>query len=197
MKIIFVRHGLSTANEMQVLSGKKDVSLSEDGIKKLYTLKDTIIYPKTDYYVTSSLKRTVETFNILFEGNVINKTEDRFSEIDFGNYEERSYDNLDLDDYFSRIYLGECISENELYVDFCKRIEAALVDLIFELRELGFNSATVVSHSTVIRSLIVKATVDNLETFQVTRPKNGCMYVFELDVDEFGGLVFGGLEVLE
>ncbi len=197
MKIIFVRHGLSTANELRVLSGKKDVSLSEEGVKKLHNLKSSIIYPKADYYVTSSLKRTVETFNILFEGNKINKTEDRFSEMDFGNYEQRSYDNLDLDDYFSRIYLGECISENELYVDFCKRIEDGLVELICELKELGLSSATVVSHSTVIRSLIVKATTDDLETFQVTRPKNGCGYVFELDVDEFGRLVFGGLEVFE
>ncbi len=196
MKIIFVRHGLSTANEKRVLSGKMDVSLSEEGIKKLHTIKKTITYPKTDYYVTSTLRRTVETFNILFEGESVNKTEERFSEIDFGGYEQRSYDDLDLDNYFSRVYLGESISNNELYSDFCDRIRDGLVDLIFELKEKGFSSATVVSHSTVIRSLILKATTDDLETFQVTRPKNGCGYVFELDVVD-GELIFSGFEVLE
>ncbi len=196
MKIIFIRHGLSTANEMRVLSGKRDVSLSEEGIKKLHILKNNIIYPKTDYYVTSNLKRTIETFNILFEGMTINKTEERFSEMDFGGYEQKSYDFLDLDDYFSRVYLGENISDNELYSDFYSRIKAGLVDLISELQSLGLSSATVVSHSTVIRTLIVKATKDDLETFQLTRPKNGCGYIFELDVVD-GELVFGGLEVLE
>ncbi len=196
MKIIFVRHGLSTSNEKRVLSGKMDVSLSQDGIKKLHNLKKTITYPKTDYYVTSSLKRTVETFQILFEGETINKTEERFSEMDFGGYEQRSYDNLDLDNYFSRVYLGELISNNELYSDFYNRIKEGLIDLICELKDKNLNSATIVSHSTVIRTLIVKATTDTLETFQVTRPKNGCAYIFELDVVD-GELVFGELEILE
>ncbi len=194
MKIIFVRHGLSTANEKRVLSGKMDVSLSKEGIKKLHSLKNTITYPKTDYYVTSNLRRTVETFNILFENETINKTEERFSEMDFGDYEQRSYDNLD--NYFSRIYMGENIENNELYSDFYDRIKAGLIDLISELKDNNMNSATVVSHSTVIRTLIVKCTTDNLETFQVTRPKNGCAYIFDLDVLD-GELVFGGLEVLE
>ncbi len=193
MKIVFIRHGYSLANERRVLSGNLDVSLSPNGIEQLQNFKNNVKYPETDYYVTSNLVRTHETFNILFEGKTINKKDSRFAEIDFGDYEEKSFDDLDMDDYFARLYQNENLSNNELMSDFYDRIEKGLIDLVNELKENNLNSATVIAHSTVIRILIVKATSDDLETFKKTRPKNGLGYVFDIDVVD-GKIVFNSCE---
>ncbi len=189
MKIVLIRHGLSEANKKRVISGLMDVDLSEEGIEYLKELKKSTNYPETDYYVATGLKRTVQTFNILFEGKEIDKIEERFNEIDFGDYENISFDSIDMDDYFLRIYKNENISNNELISDFYNRLENGLIDLVNELKDKNLNSATIVAHSTVIRILAVKATDDSLENFRVTRPKNGLGFILDVDVVD-GKLIY-------
>ncbi len=189
MQLVLIRHGLTEANEKRILSGHYDTKLSEKGILHLKNLKQTVKYPKTDYYATSHLLRTQETFNILFEGNKINKIDERFAEINFGDYEQNSFDDLDLDDFFGRLYENEQIGNVEPLNKVYKRMENALLDLINELKEKNLNSATIISHSTAIRIIVVKATSDNINTFRTTRPKNGLGYILDVDVKN-GKLVY-------
>ncbi len=184
MKLILIRHGLSEANEKRILSGHLDVSLSNTGISILKDLKSNINYPETDIYLTSHLKRTVETFDILFEDKTIKRKDERFSEINFGDYESKSFDDLDMDDFFSRLYLDEKISNVETISELYCRIEEGLIDLLKEMKNEGLESATILSHSTVIRTIVVKATNNSLDTFRNTRPKNGLGYILDVDIVE-------------
>lgn len=197
MKIVFVRHGYSTANRDCILSGITDVQLSEEGIEKLIELKNTVTYPETDFYVTTNLVRTQETFNILYEGKKIDKIESRFCEINMGDYEAKTFVGLDVNEYFGKIYQDQNISNNETATQLFERVEEGLIDLIYELREKNLNSATVVSHSYVMRLLAAKANDGTLETFLRIRPKNGMGFIFDIDVDNNGKIIFNSFEEIK
>ncbi len=182
MKIVLVRHGYSLANEKRILSGHLDTELSEKGVLHLKNLKETVKYPETDYYATSHLLRTQQTFNILFEGKKINKIDERFAEINFGDYEQKSFDELDLDEFFGKLYTESKVGNVEGLDELYNRMESGLIDIITELKEKGLNSATIVSHSTSIRVVVVNATSNDLKTFRATRPKNGLGYILDVDV---------------
>ncbi len=189
MKLVLIRHGYSLANEQRVLSGHFDVELSEKGILHLKNLKETVSYPETDYYATSHLLRTQQTFNILFEGKEINKIDERFAEINFREFERKSFDDIDLDDFFGKLYTEKQVGNVETLDELYNRMENGLIDLITELQEKGLNSATIVSHSTAIRIIVVHATTNDLNTFRTTRPKNGLGYILDVDVVD-GKLVY-------
>ncbi len=182
MKLVLIRHGYSLANEKRILSGHLDVNLSEKGILELKKLKSTVKYPETDIYLASTLVRTEETFNILFEGKSLLKKDDRFSEINFGEYEEKAFDELDLDSFFIKLYLGEKISNIESISSLRNRFEDGLLELLIDMKKNNLQSATIISHSIAIRTIVVKATNDNADTFHMTRPKNGLGYILDVDV---------------
>ncbi len=195
MKLIFIRHGLSEANKARVISGSKDVSLSEEGKSQLINIRNKTAYPKSDFNVVTGLIRTHETFNILFPDRKIDKIEKRFSEISFGDYEGKSFDEIDLDDYFKRLYHNEVIGNNETMNELYQRVQEGLVELILELKENNHSSATIVAHSTVIRIVVVKALGDTYEIFKDIKPKNGLGYVVDIDVVD-GNIVYNGCEIL-
>ncbi len=195
MKLVFIRHGLSEANKMRVLSGSKDVSLSEEGKLQLVKIRDKMIYPESDFNVVTSLKRTHETFNILFPERKIDKIEHRFSEISFGDYEGKSFDEVDLDEYFKKLYFNEVVGNGETISQLYERVEDGLIDLVNELNENGHSTATIVAHSTVIRIVAVKALGDTYEIFKSIMPKNGLGYIVDVDVLD-GNIVFNKCEIL-
>lgn len=195
MKIVLVRHGFSESNEKRLFSGSQDVSLSAIGRKELLSLKKEKNYPVTDYYVTSTLMRTKQTFEILYPDKKINMEDSRFSELFFGDYEGTPLDDIDLDDYFKRIYNNENINNNEIFSDFYKRIENGLIDLITNLNEKNMNSVTIVTHFTVIRTIVTKATNDTYEQYLKIRTGNGLGYILDISVEN-GKLVYNSCEEL-
>lgn len=195
MKIVLVRHGFSESNEKRLFSGSQDVSLSAIGRKELLSLKKEKNYPVTDYYVTSTLMRTKQTFEILYPDKKINMEDSRFSELFFGDYEGTPLDDIDLDDYFKRIYNNENINNNEIFSDFYKRIENGLIDLITNLNEKNMNSVTIVTHFTVIKTIVTKAIDDTYEQYLKIRTGNGLGYILDISVEN-GKLVYNSCEEL-
>lgn len=90
MSIYLIRHGKTEANEKHLYCGSTDLPLSEKGRAELLTLRYDIA-PKR--FVTSGRKRTDETLRILF-GNVPFSVDSRFREVDFGDFEMKSYEML-------------------------------------------------------------------------------------------------------
>lgn len=90
MSIYLIRHGKTEANEKHLYCGSTDLSLSENGREELRALNYAIT-PKR--FVTSGMKRTEETLKILF-GNVPFTVDTRFREVDFGDFEMKSYEQL-------------------------------------------------------------------------------------------------------
>ncbi len=196
MKFVFIRHGLSESNKNRIISGSKDVPLSDEGKAQLIELRENIFYPKTDYNVVTSLSRTRQTFEILFPNEKIDKVEHRLSEISFGEYEGMSFDDINLDNYFFKLYHNEDVCGNETMEELYCRVEESLVDLILELRQKNLKSAKIVAHSTVIRAVAVKSLKDDYETFKKVKPKNGRGFIIDIDVDNSNRLVFKSCESL-
>ncbi len=95
--LYFIRHGRTEANEKKLYCGSTDLPLSEQGIEELQTLAYTV--PAETLFVTSGMKRTEQTLEILF-GNVPHQTDAHFREVDFGLFEMKGYEELkDREDY--------------------------------------------------------------------------------------------------
>ena len=90
MTIYLIRHGKTEANEKHLYCGSTDLSLSIAGKEELCKLEYDI---KNVCFLTSGMKRTNETLQSLF-GDVSYKEEPRFREVDFGDFEMHSYEQL-------------------------------------------------------------------------------------------------------
>lgn len=103
MTIYLIRHGKTEANEQHLYCGSTDIGLSEAGKEALRKLNYPV--PKADF-VTSGMRRTNETLALLFPG-VTFRTEPSFREVDFGEFEMRSYQQLKEDPAYLRWITGE------------------------------------------------------------------------------------------
>ena len=90
MTVYLIRHGETEANEKRLYCGSTDLSLSEPGRAELEQLHYDINNVR---FITSGMKRTNETLQILF-GDVPFEVEPRFREVDFGIFEMHSYEDL-------------------------------------------------------------------------------------------------------
>ena len=96
MTIYLIRHGKTEANEKHLYCGSTDLPLSEAGREELQGVHYDI---KNVRFLTSGMKRTNETLQILF-GDIFYEVDPRFREVDFGIFEMQSYDELkDTPDY--------------------------------------------------------------------------------------------------
>ena len=100
MSIYLIRHGKTVANEQHLYCGSTDLPLSDGGREELLSMRYDIT---PERFVTSGMKRTDETLRILF-GNVPFSVDSRFREVDFGDFEMKSYEML-KDDPAYQIWL--------------------------------------------------------------------------------------------
>ncbi len=186
------------SNKNKIFSGTQDIDLCEEGIEQLKQYKNTYNYPKTDIYVSSPLKRCIQTFDILYPEETIYKINENFKEIFFGDIEGKPFSHIEnFEQYFEKIFKNENITNNELFNDFEKRVLKGLKEVINDLQTNNFESATIICHSMVIRAILKKAY--NLEVITVKTlppPKNGKAYLLEIDIKD-DNLIFNKCEELK
>lgn len=90
MSIWLIRHGKTAANEQHLYCGSTDLPLSEAGREALSQLHYEA--PEARFF-TSGMIRTEQTLQILF-GDVPHCAERDFREVDFGDFEMHSYEQL-------------------------------------------------------------------------------------------------------
>ena len=96
MTIYLIRHGKTEANERRLYCGSTDLSLSESGREELNDIHYDI---QNVHFLTSGMKRTDETMELLFPGQAYRR-DTRFREVDFGVFEMHGYAELkDRPDY--------------------------------------------------------------------------------------------------
>ena len=105
MHLHLIRHGKTDANEKSLYCGASDLPLSDKGKSELLALKERGIYPTSaDLYFTSSMKRAKQTLDILY-GSVPSESMPQLSEYNFGEFEMKCHDELELrDDYQNWIF---------------------------------------------------------------------------------------------
>lgn len=93
MKIIFIRHGKTKGNIEKRYIGSTDEELSEEGGNEIKALKNT--YPCAERIISSPMKRCTETAKIIY-GDIF-ETYDDLKECDFGDFENKNYEELKND----------------------------------------------------------------------------------------------------
>ncbi|MDR2114897.1 MAG: phosphoglycerate mutase family protein [Planctomycetaceae bacterium] len=178
MIIHLLRHGRTTANEKHLYCGSSDQPLSCGGIEELRQLKTKIPFPIAERYVTSGLRRTIETLKILYN-KIPDAVIEELNEYNFGDFEMKTYDELKENPDYLRWILGEdhvpC-PNGESREKFRKRIRYG-----FKLiREMKADSVFTVCHGGVIASLMNMLFSGQKLSYDEWLPKNGHGYTIEI-----------------
>ena len=175
IEVYLIRHGRTICNEKRLYCGKTDVSLSEQGIKELKTLKSIMRYPRCNKYFTSGAVRANETFKILYEDESYEELSG-FFEYDFGDFEMKSYEDL---------------KENKLYK---KRIKKEFNNFIEAINSNGYESVLLISHGGTIGT-ILECFYDNSKNFYSWQPKCGEGYKIIIEFENNNFIIKEVLEI--
>lgn len=168
MTIYLIRHGRTEANEQSLYCGSTDVGLSESGREELHDICHDI---KKVRFLTSGMRRANETLALLF-GDVPYDTDSRFREVDFGEFEMFSYEDLkDRADF--RVWLA---GDNETNVppggESGRQMKKRAVEAFSEIRE----DTCIVTHGGVIAAIMAHLFPEEGKSRCQWQPKNGHGY---------------------
>ena len=172
MTIYLIRHGKTEANEKHLYCGSTDLPLSETGKAELQELHYDI---KNAHFITSGMKRTNETLQILF-GHVPYKVDPRFREVDFGIFEMHSYECLkDTQEY--QTWLS---GDNEANIppkgESGVQMRERVLEAFSELQE----DTCIITHGGVIAAIMEHLFPEENKNLYQWQPKPGCGYrIFE------------------
>jgi len=98
LKIIFVRHGLTPANEQRLYCGSTNNFLSPAGVEQVKKAARALKKEKIDVWLCGESKRTKQTLKIIFDELVLPYDDivvrKDIKEIDFGKFENFSFDEV-------------------------------------------------------------------------------------------------------
>ena len=147
MRILLLRHGITEANEKHLYCGSTDLPLSPAGRAALR--RQEMPAPGTRF-ITSGMRRCNETLEALF-GTVPYEIEPDFREIDFGDFEMKSYEMLKEDPAYQAWLTGDNMEnippEGESGNQMCARVLKALPELFTE-------DTVLVTHGGVIAAIM-------------------------------------------
>ena len=171
MSIYLIRHGKTRANEQHLYCGSTDLSLSAGGREELLSLRYAIA---PERFVTSGMRRTDETLQILF-GNVPFSVDARFREVDFGDFEMKSYEMLKDDPAYQAWLTGD----NESNIPPNGESGAQMTHRVLEaLREIPDGTA-LVTHGGVIAAIMESLFPGEGKNRYQWQPEPGCGYCLE------------------
>ena len=169
MTIYLIRHGKTEANEKHLYCGSTDLPLSEVGRAELRNIRYDI---KNVRFLTSGMKRTNETLQILF-GDVPYETDSCFREVDFGIFEMQSYEDLKDTTQYQAWLTGNneanIPSQGESGVQMKKRV----LEAFSEIQE----DTCIITHGGVIASVMEQLFPGEGKNRYQWQPKPGCGYV--------------------
>jgi alpha-ribazole phosphatase len=154
--IHFIRHG----NIDETLSGKyigtTNPPLSDKGKNELLKLDKEFKYPGTMAVFTSPLKRCTQTAELLYPQQkplII----DHFSEINFGEWEGKTADELKDDPDFEKWLSGSTDVKpprGESNADFTRRVCLMFESIVEGLMKTGTTESVIITHGGVIMTLL-------------------------------------------
>lgn len=154
--ITLFRHGLTLDNKRKAFLGWNDSPLCEEAIEQLSTYD---FNPSSyDLFVTSDLRRCVETMKRLFP-QVTPKMMSHFREMSFGFYEGKTYEQLKDDPHFQKFFNAPfrvTPKDGESFQQFSERVDHGWKKLVEVVLETGKTKPFVVTHGGVIRYLLTK-----------------------------------------
>lgn len=161
MKVLLLRHAMTAGNALHRYIGRTDEPLSPEGIEAAKAVKaeceqaanqqaaneQNARYNPSTVYVTP-LKRTGQTASILFPNARQIVIED-LREMDFGNFENRSAEDMISDNAYQDWVAGNCLGQcphGESTQAFMQRVQTAFAETV----SACMNSSQVQSTDTVV-----------------------------------------------
>ncbi|CAM3459064.1 histidine phosphatase family protein [Erysipelothrix anatis] len=190
MKVVLVRHGFTVGNDLGTYTGWSDTMLSDKGIRELKEYREAYNYPETDRYYTSDLTRTIDTFKLIYgEETPITESTFAFREINFGDYEDVRWDQINNIPY-NEVYIqnkphvnGETISQVSL------RLFGKLTAVLGEMQKAGEDSVTIVCHSGVIKTILMFLKPVSFDNYRRIDTPNGLGYILDVDFDALNNYI--------
>ena len=168
MSIYLIRHGKTQANEKRLYCGSTDLPLSEQGAEELKDLSYAIC---PERFVTSGMKRTDETLKCLF-GDVPFSVDTRFREVDFGDFEMKSYAQLKDEPAYQAWISGDNEANvppnGESGVQMTRRV----LEAFWELPD----GTALIAHGGVIAAIMASLFPEEGKHRYQWQPQNGCGY---------------------
>ncbi len=169
-KIHILRHGLTTANlEGRYIGCRTDLPLCPEGLKELKTLRENLEYPTVDGVYTSPLLRAKQTAAVIypgFEPTVI----DELTEYDFGDFENKTADILELDENYALWTSGKIPSppSGESNTDFIKRQALGINIIVRDMMDKGITESAAIMHGGAIMMLLSTCAVPRKRSVEWT-----------------------------
>lgn len=180
--IQFVRHGISLANELNMIAGWKDVPLTDAGREELREVRETYNYLETERYYSSDLLRCRETFDILFAPeHEITAYLPSFREICFHEMDGHVFEDKDAYRAYFKDWVHDIqVKDEETLSPLKARGMLALSSFLDRMDRENFSTATIVSHSGFIRGLMCALLHFPNEKWNELTVPNGRGFVFTL-----------------
>ncbi|MBQ9197764.1 MAG: histidine phosphatase family protein [Clostridia bacterium] len=130
--IYIIRHGKTAMNQANVLQGRSDCPLSEEGVRQAEEAAKRLRGIRFSYVFSSPLIRAVQTARIVAPC-VSPKLDDRLIEMDYGPYEGVSLDHMppEILTFFSDFIRNPAPQGMEPLADVVKRAGAFLEEIRF------------------------------------------------------------------
>lgn len=171
--VYLLRHGRTEANRRRLYCGSTDLPLSPEGMAELRRLAARGGYPPITglRVITSGLRRTAETLLAIY-GPTPFETEPGFREMDFGDFEGKSYEMLRDDGAYQAWIAGDneknrC-PNGESGADMTRRVLAAWERVVRDGRD-----ALLVIHGGPIAAILQSLEPERGESRYRLQPENG------------------------
>ena len=175
MTVWLLRHGRTQYNDERRYQGRLDIPLSPAGAAELTAAGFS---PETVY--VSPLCRARETARILFP-KAAQTVIDDFAEMDFGDFDGRTADEMEHDAAYRAWVDGDCTAQcphGESRARFCERTCAAFETLMDDCQE---EHLVIVAHGGTLRAVMERFALPERDYFDWTGGNGGG---YRLDRDE-------------
>lgn len=153
MQICLIRHGQTAGNALRRYIGSTDEPLSDRGIAEARAAGANM---RIDEVYATPLLRTRQTAEILFPKAVVH-TVSGLREMDFGDFENRSADEMENDAAYRAWVDADCIPPcpgGESMEQFRMRVEKSFSQIILRLSDEGADKSIFVVHGGTIMAVM-------------------------------------------
>lgn len=192
--ICLIRHGITEGNLRRLYYGHTDIPLANIGVDELVKLAEAGTYPVSDSadFYTTGLIRTEQTFFLIY-GNKEHDRIEELREINFGDFEMKSYEELkEIPEYITWIEdkSGQLRTpEGESIREFVERITGGFAELRkrHALKELSMRHkeeealSIVVCHGGTIAAIMENVFPGEKDNFFMWTPEPGHGYILKLE----------------
>lgn len=170
-KIHLIRHGLTEGNLKQQYIGSTDLPLAAAGVNELKRLRDETDYPRVDVVYSSPMLRCRQSAAILYPNHEI-QTVDNLREIDFGDFEGKTANELEILPSYADWAAGRITAApgGEDNTDFAKRLCVGLNEIVRDMMQKGAEHAAVIMHGGAIMMLLASCAVPRKSMVEWTCP---------------------------